>query len=101
MGKWRDTEMWEFMGNWTFILTRMQSFILQNQEVLQRERKDYNLTKRNVLGVVNKERGGNDLLSLFVDDKKTGKALVWLEMKSYRMESHPISMNICCFSVKY
>lgn len=79
MSKWRDTEMWEFMGNWTFILTRMQSFILQNQEVLQRERKDYNLTKRNVLGVVNKERGGNDLLSLFVDDKKTGKALVWLE----------------------
>lgn len=78
MHKWRDKETWEFMGNWTFILTQMQYFIWRNQKVLRQERDDYNLTKRHVTCVLNKERGGNNLLSLFADDKKTEKAIAWL-----------------------
>ena len=81
--KWHERKMWNFLNDWTYLLTIMQSFLRNNKSMLKAE-SDYTSLTRAVTKLLNQGRGGYCISSLLLDDEKTAKALSWLALEVYQ-----------------
>lgn len=66
--------------DWRSVLTEMHEFVLSNGGILKSEDglREFGRTKRTVVKLLSRKRGGTDIASLMADDSKTHIAIEWL-----------------------